>query len=265
MIGKLIKYEIKSSILLMSAIWASVIASSVLVMITGFISKHASNAGLGGIIKMLFTVPRVLYYLIIGVLIIGTIAIIINRFYQGLLKEEGYFVHTLPVKTWKLIASKAITAICYILLSGLACVISLCIIGVIAGPDIPCILSNIWNVITTPKTLLICLEGILLGVLGLLATIYEIYASLALGQLSNEHKGIFSIISYIGINIVGTILIVLLVIAENSLHLSNILDGLSDFQAEQLILVGLLIVITALIAAYHLITERILRTKLNLQ
>lgn len=265
MIGKLIKYEIKSSILLMSAIWASVIASSVLVMITGFVSKSASNGGLGGIIKMLFTIPKVLYFLIIGVLVIGTIAIVINRFYNGLLKDEGYFVHTLPVPTWELIASKAITAICYILVSGLACVLSLCIIGVLGGPDIPCILSNLWSVITTPKTLLLVFEAILLGILALLATIYEIYASLALGQLSNEHRGIFSIVSYIGINIIGTVLIVLAVIAEDTFHLTYMLDGLNNFQAGQIIIVGLFLIEAALIVVYHLITEQILRKKLNLQ
>ncbi|MEI3280961.1 MAG: hypothetical protein V8R46_09675 [Eubacterium ramulus] len=62
-------------------------------------------------------ISGLIYGLLIVALMIVTIVMVLQRFYKNLLKGEGYLMHTLPVPTWMLVASKVISSLIWILLS----------------------------------------------------------------------------------------------------------------------------------------------------
>lgn len=139
-------------------------------------------------------------------LIVATVLIILQRFYKGLLRDEGYLMHTLPVKPWQLITAKGFTAFVVVIISGIIAVISIFIlIGVsisISISDLGELLADIFRMYgDEPVYILYTIEAILLAALSILKTIYKTYASMSIGQLSDNHKILISVAAYIGISV----------------------------------------------------------------
>ena len=105
MTGKLIKYEIRSSIKMMAVIWAALIAVSVLFSLSiNFLSDLVidSGNGINTIVGIVEIITGIMYFAVFVALVVATVVMIILRFYKGLLGDEGYLMHTLPVKPWQL-------------------------------------------------------------------------------------------------------------------------------------------------------------------
>ena len=122
-----------------------------------------------------------------------------------------------------------------------------------------------------PWYILFFVEGVILILLSLLKSIYQIYASLAIGQLANKHRVLLALGAYIGLNLVITILSAIVMVAAENLGISQwlntVISGGADnvFRAGQ-IGAGILFLLTAVqLVGFHVITERILSLKLNLQ
>ena len=122
MFGKLIGFEFRSSIRMLAIVWAGLVASSILFGLSLRIASSSDSFSLfSGIIT---TVSTVLFMALFITMIVITVMIIVQIFYKGLLGEEGYLMHTLPVKEWQLIASKGICATVYIVAG--------CLVGILA-------------------------------------------------------------------------------------------------------------------------------------
>lgn len=94
MLGKLMKYDLKSMFKVFVPLWLALLAVSV---VNRFTIQFDSNAIIGGLPTVIF---MILYVgLIIAVMVVA-VALIIMRFYHGLLKDEGYLMFTLP--RWKM-------------------------------------------------------------------------------------------------------------------------------------------------------------------
>ena len=63
---------------------------------------------------------------------------------------------------------------------------------------------------------LVIVEAIILLVLSVLKSVYQIYAALAIGQLANKHRILLSLGAYIGISMIMSILFLLIVAASDS-------------------------------------------------
>ena len=122
-----------------------------------------------------------------------------------------------------------------------------------------------------PKVLLVAAELIVLVILSLLKSIYQIYASLSIGQLAGKYRILLSLGAYVGINIVITVLTVLIMMlldvtgalsGWSSVSLNTVNDMLNAGQT----VLGFAAAVTVIqLAAFHVITERILSLRLNLQ
>ena len=112
MTGKLMKYEFRSVFKQIGVIWAALPAVAILTSFTGWIYARSAlaqeNDQLLG--ALLARIPMFLYVGLFIALVVATLFVVVMRFYKGLLKEEGYLMHTLPVKEWQLITSKGVTA-----------------------------------------------------------------------------------------------------------------------------------------------------------
>lgn len=98
MTGKLIKYELQSSIRLISILWAGLLAAGLLMGITNKVT-HSLFAREGNQVlkNLLEAIPLIIYFALFVAMIVATIIIVVVRFYKGLLGEEGYLMHTLPL------------------------------------------------------------------------------------------------------------------------------------------------------------------------
>lgn len=277
MTGKLIKYEMRSSIKLMAVIWAALIAASLLfslsIHVLGDMFFDDGEQKLNVLVGIVELVTGLMYAAVFAVLVVTTLVIVVMRFYRGLLGDEGYLMHTLPVKPWQLITSKGVVAAGVVLVSMIVAFLSiLALAGANGFKVVPEMFRSVGAFLDKdPWYILFFVEGVILILLSLLKSIYQIYASLAIGQLANKHRVLLALGAYIGLNLVITILSAIVMVAAENLGISQwlntVISGGADnvFRAGQ-IGAGVLFLLTAVqLAGFHVITERILSLKLNLQ
>ena len=278
MLSKLVKYDIKSLIRVFIPIW--IVAPIVAVMLSGAI--HLISVSDGPLMNLfseyvgpiLLGILTILFVAVIVGMMIMTLILVIRRFWNGLLKEEGYLAFTLPVEVWQLIVSKVIVAAIVNLISGLIAALSCLILFLGISKEIFYSMGYTFSVIWRSMTgELGAYTGVLivLGILFLIVTsicgIYMLYASMSLGQLMEDHRVAGSFLAYIGLNMaVSTITNIGTMIVTNILP-----DNLVNIMADN---AGLIITLYMLImlvingiqlAVYHVITEYVLTNKLNLE
>lgn len=275
MTGKLIKYEIKSSIKLIAVMWAALIAASLLFSLSQNLMEHTmegSSDGFSTLMSIIELVTGFMYILVFIALAAATVIIVIMRFYKGLLGDEGYLMHTLPVKPWQLIISKGIVAAGVVFVSVIAAILSM---GILTGLNSLSIIPDVFGSMAEaikkePELLLVMIEALILVVMSLLKSIYQVYASLAIGQLAGKHRIILSLGAYIGLSTAVTIFLMVLAMISSRFSIGTWLiswEGTSEdvFALGQATL-GIMFLLTALqLVAFHIITERILSRGLNLQ
>ena len=127
---------------------------------------------------------------------------IISRFYKNLYTDEGYLMHTLPVKPWELILSKGILAFLWFLVTSTIITGSALLLISSAASDF--VLSDIWNEIAsagakylnlTPGAIIFLAVSFIL--ISTVQGTFMFYASVSLGQLFKTHKILGSIVFYV--------------------------------------------------------------------
>lgn len=272
MTGKLIKYETKSSMKLMAVIWAALIATSLLFSLSMNVlgsSETITGAGAGTLIDIIEVITGFMYISVFVALAAATVIIVIMRFYKGLLGDEGYLMHTLPVKPWQLITSKGIVAAIVVIVSIIVAMLSVLIVSGLSSftvfPDIFKGMAEAFR--EEPKYILMLIELLVVIVLSVLKSIYQVYASLAIGQLAGKYRILVALAAYIGLSTAVTVLFLLLGFAAGSLNMFNFFTALdvTEFGTGQIIMAAMFGLTAIQLVAFHVITERILSLKLNLQ
>ncbi len=276
MTGKLIKYEFRSIVKLMGIVWT---ALPVMALVTGFFAKitfgDASYMDMPFFAEIIGFASAFLFGGIFVAMIAVTVLVVLLRFYKGLLRDEGYLMHTLPVKTWQLITAKGVVAVCVTLVSMAVAALSILLLTVFEGglAAFGEFMGQVFRSYRmTPSYIPITLEILVLMVLYTMGSIYRAYASMAIGQLAKRHKIVLSVAAYLGIGVAGMIL---LVTAGNVLSLDIFdpfisiafgwMDTLSAVSAVQTVMIFLIVLAVIQIAVFHIITEQLLRKKLNLE
>ena len=110
MLGKLMKYDLRSCVRKFWMLWAGLGALAIL---NGFTINHVlNNNSFEGFLAFLFGVLPLILFFILGVATAILILVFIcDRFYKGLLGDEGYLAFTLPVSSAEHIASKALVSL----------------------------------------------------------------------------------------------------------------------------------------------------------
>ena len=126
MFGKLIKYEWKAMIRAMLPVYGATVAISLIngIALNSDLFKEIQGLGLiGDYSNILYSLAEfiqfllaVLYVVMFVGLFVMTLIVTVRRFWNGLLKEEGYLMFTLPVKTSSLALSKAVVSFFIILI-----------------------------------------------------------------------------------------------------------------------------------------------------
>ena len=111
MLSKLLKYDFKS---LSKTIFPIYLVSLLLALLTRGVNMLADKFNV-------FSIPSgfisAIFVIVLIAIPIMTFVFTILKFYQNLIKDEGYLMHTLPVSKHSLILSKTISSTAFILLS----------------------------------------------------------------------------------------------------------------------------------------------------
>lgn len=274
MFGKLLKYDLRSMMKVFPLVW---LAAVVLAFVNHFSLHYLTGAQLNGTLKFLgMVLPILIYVAIMVALAVMTLLLTIRRFYSGLLKDEGYLAFTLPVKTWQLIVSKALAATIVIVITAAAALISVLLISdwSDAVDFIKAFFKSLFNneVFNAAQTGVLLAEAVILGILAIAQSVYKVYAAISLGHLFNKHRAGWSVLMYLAINVVETIITttVLSSLAADSgdwvTNLIRRIDASMDpFAFACLAILGFCLISVIRMAVYHVISERILSKRLNLE
>ncbi|MDR2245256.1 MAG: hypothetical protein LBE17_01065 [Treponema sp.] len=127
MLGKLLRYEFKALLQIMPVLYLVLQVLAVVAGVNSLIFEPPAMAGRGTLTQVLYTIWPIMFFALLTV----NLALVILRFRDNFLKDEGYLMFTLPVPEWALAASKAIAALCTFLLTAIAGVLSLLIFTLI--------------------------------------------------------------------------------------------------------------------------------------
>lgn len=259
MLGKLIKYDFKSISKTLVPIFIVTLILSVLTRIFGMLADEIS----------VFQYPAGLVTALCVALILGlpfiTFIIGIMRYYNNLVKDEGYLTHTLPVKKQSLVLSKMITSSIGVLVSLLISIGSVFIAFNIDFKIFDAFVEAYNDIMEYDKWLLLLIFIAL--IVGYLSNLLLVYSSISLGQTRNGNKALYSIIFGIVIYNITQVVCAILLVAP-SIGNKNYLTYLDqdkppvDFINGFMVYAIIISIITCFI--YYFITVRTMTKKLNL-
>ncbi len=202
MLGKLLKYELKSTARIFFPAFAAVLVLSICNKLSmTFLPDRGTPFEISQMLLLLLYI-----FMIIAALVLCLI-ITVQRFYKNLLGPEGYLMFTLPVKPALHILSKGITALLWLASTVLVIFASIFILMPEYDwiPDLFRELSQMGQVVyaeTGLRLWIVCLLGGAVVIAGCCNLILEIYAAISIGQLSNSRKLLCAFAAYVGIDIV---------------------------------------------------------------
>jgi hypothetical protein len=272
MLGKLLKYEFMSTARI-------------------FLPLYAALVGVSAILKLFLTIetkirimilPQFLLGLLYVALIIGVFVVVYvlscMRFYKNLLGDEGYLMHTLPVKPYKHILAKLITTAVWMVASLCVAVLSVIILALRKGlfsdifGYIDYILTNSGILAYKSAFIVTSVAFIILMIVSSFTGFLMLYASMSVGQLLRGHKIVGAIAAYFGFCTLTQVisLIVLLIMSKTGIWFAleqtdvAIINngGWNPFSIFALIFICVYLLLAV---AYYIITNFILRRKLNLE
>ena len=125
-----------------------------------------------------------------------TFIIGIAKFYNSMIKDEGYLTHTLPVKKSTIIFSKIFTSTLFLVIALLISIASI-FIAFNIGNDVLKYVKEILKTVYHKDKLLLIIAPISV-VLGYISEVLIVYAAIALGQKHTKKK-LFSVLYGLGL------------------------------------------------------------------
>lgn len=253
MLGKLIKYEFKSTIRTFLGIYISMLVTGLLIGIFN-VANIEQGTALG----------IVVFFGLLVALFVLTITIIIKRFKDNLFGDEGYLMFTLPVSAKNIVISKLVVSVVYIIISVLIVIATFTVMVIPSVNEINNLIqmgnefktSLIANLVTERELILNIIYMFIVSIIGYIEFVLTIYLSLSIGQLKpfQNHRKLFSIVSFFVIN---------LIVSTIGNNINKILGTISISANAEILITILLTCICSLIL--FMITSYILEKKLNLE
>ena len=254
MLRKLIKYEFLADYKKYGVMGIAIVAMAILVVISEKIAPTDVKV-YTSFFLVVFSMSSVFIIFAASILLIVLSTI---RFYKSFLKDEGYLMHTLPVHTWQLIASKLITAYIWFLF---LLIISAVYVTIIHG-NITWLTDFYKDLIDAGENdnlsplLISSYISFLLAPFSYLA---HIYFSFALGNLFSKNKLAMSVVMFLVINFAERIITTILLTA----YLVSIKYDYDITLPTSSYINTLLSIVLSVI--YLIAAERIFAKKLNLE
>jgi len=269
MLGKLLKYEIKSAARIFLPLYASLIIFAVISNI--FFKINNSNNKL--FMTIISGISTLAYVFIIIAIFVFTLFVMIQRFHKNLLGDEGYLMFTLPVKTGEHIAAKLLTSMMWVISSIIVTLLSVITISFNENTfaslqeAITQMFSEISRVFGFNGYVYL-VEFFIFLIMVLATNILMVYASIAVGQLVSRHKLLGAFGAYLGFYILSQLIISIIFIScysVGSQNWSSIETIMQTNTIPHFVFVCIMLLNLVFAGAYYIITNLILSKKLNLE
>ena len=196
MLGKLLKYEIPA---LGRKLVPLYIGWAVTEVLLGIAIGPASSKS-----DFMVVLSAMLYSAVATAVVVMAVITIIQRYSNSLLGDEAYFNQVLPVTASEHIASKGLSALIWVLLSGVAMALTGILIALFSGSLIEFfrMIPEIWSdIIMNIKGVewLILLEFLIMLAFSITKSVLAIYAAITIGHQAQNHTTLASIGAYIGV------------------------------------------------------------------
>ena len=260
MLGKLIKHEFKSTARMFAALYGVVLV--ITLILKGIVEVQTVFKVDNTVLNMITAVTIIAFVLGIIAIFLGSFVLVIKRFYDNMLKDEGYLSFTLPVRMGEHIAGKSIVGFAWMVISGVVAVLLVTILGL--GHN---------EILNSVK------EGIELGIkemqeFGYTGYVVELIfvlllgcysAIVSIGQTLGKNKVLGAFVAYLIIYFIMQIIssVAMVAIFGSNLDALNNAD-MGDAFFQPLMTFSIVLSIIQ-IAVYIAITNFMLKRKLNLQ
>lgn len=260
MLGKLLKYDFKSLGKKLLPYFLGVVVLAIFNKLFGLIASD----------NMILSIPKGFLMVAFVLALIGvpmvTFVLGITRFYQNLIKDEGYLVNTLPVKKSSIIASKCIVANTYLLLSVVISLVAA--LFVFYNPELWTLLSDFWTQLSTVFTPGLLILMIVVSVLSFIMQYFMFTLAIALGQMQNTKKGMYSFVYAIVLYTVSQVISSVALFGYLLVD-PNLMDKLNSDIPSTGALYGLMwitfVITIVMCVGYYYATVYIFNKKLNLE
>lgn len=253
MLGKLLKYDIPMLGRKLFPLYLGWIATAALLGVA--IGPFEGRS------EFFVVISGLLYAAAAGAVLVMAVIMIVQRYNNSLLGDGGYFSHVLPVTATEHVASKTISAVIWVLASGVAMIITGLIIALCSGHfldifkiDWAQIFANI-----NGEFWLSVLEMFVASIFSIAKSILAIYAAITIGHQAMQHNVMASIGAYFGVLIFES------VVARTMFGIfgKRFFSIESNRDLNLLLLIG--IIVSILIGAiYFFICKYLMEKRLNL-
>ena len=208
MLKKLFIHEWKDTWKLMAIVNASVLLYALVGMIVfnqKTVEQFFSSSKAPGAATMIGFFSYFMVYAVgIGVLGVMSILYFFIRFYRHLYTDQGYLMHTLPVKTSDLLVSKTLVAMLWRGISLLVCFLAVAMLLTSMGgkemwEDLFKDLENLH--LSSGKAILLVILLVVCVIGSIAFGVAKGYAAISIGQQMGKNKVLSSIGIYIGLNV----------------------------------------------------------------
>lgn len=275
MLGKLIKYDLKacSRIIIPANIFIVLCALFARLMLFIY---DITDGTFKSISRILFTVLIFILILSIVATCVITLVMVVLRYRNNLLRDEGYLMHTLPVSPVKLYYSKMVTAMMFFITDVVVIIFSIILSGLPKHSGIGW--AEVKSAMTTfnygalkygvnGNFYIVCI--LILFLVALYSSVAQLFASLNIGYSLPFGKGaskdLISIIAYIITYIVSQIVIVILFITAALLADFNFADETAVMGYTSVMLCMAIAIMAVFAAIYNSVSIILMQKKLNLE
>ena len=199
MLGKLIKHEFRATGRLMAPLFGALVLLALVVRANDLVFQHVESYS--AFLNILNTLLIIAYVLaLFGVMVFSTV-LMIKRFHQNFLTDEGYLMFTLPTSVHSLLWSKLITAALFFIFTFLAEALSVAIVVWRGGlaREMFTGFADLFRAMDSyymANGLAFALETLALLFVSLLVTCLLFYAPMSIGYSFANHKGLLSVVFY---------------------------------------------------------------------
>ncbi|MEG1474170.1 MAG: hypothetical protein RSC10_00335 [Longicatena sp.] len=130
MLGKLMKFEFKSTYRNYMFLYFVMIIASIIISVIAGTNNYFGNVQQSGFISILFLIVGLIYGFSLVALSIAIYINIIKSYIKSMYGKGAYLTHTLPVSTTSLLLSKILTSCIWFIISIIMILISVSIISI---------------------------------------------------------------------------------------------------------------------------------------
>lgn len=270
MLRKLIKHELRATGRMMGPMLLLVLVAAV----GGNLSTYRLLEAQSGVLNTLGVLLLTCFFIAIITSGVMAFALMVERFYKNLLRDEGYLTMTLPVSVHEHIWAKLLTSLIWwiAVLAAAAAAMFILVFN-------PSILQEIGDILAQlhigdlnlsqnlPHIVLFCVELALLLAVGGACICLHFYAALAVGHSFTHHKSALSVAGFFVLPAAWSCIQRIAMFLLNLVGLEGVrlwLQSLQPATQTHLMMLGVTVAAAIPAALYYAVAAYFLKNKLNL-